>query len=122
MYPFKDATPKRRIDREECVHYESYRKTLREDFLSRCGYCGDIDVLRIRSFTIDHFVPQKPKNFSHTILANNYYNLVYSCRYCNSAKTNKWPTNDPALPNDGKVGFVEPTLELYTGMYQRDLD
>lgn len=122
MHSFRDGTPKRRKDREECQNYKSYLKTLREDFLQRCGYCNDLDKLRIRSFTIDHFVPQNPKDFTHTIRPNYYYNLVYSCRYCNSSKTNKWPSMDPTICNDGSVGFIDPTSDSYTQIYKRDAD
>jgi hypothetical protein len=122
MYSFRDVTPKRRENRDECELYTSYRKTLREDFLYRCGYCNDSDKFRIRSFTIDHFVPQNPKGFTHSIQPNYYYNLVYSCRYCNSSKTNKWPSLDSTIHNDGSIGFVEPTHSDYTNMYKRDGD
>ena len=67
MPVFRELTPNRRPDRKECKHYRSYRKTLREDFNNRCGYCDDSDRLRIRSFTIDHFVPQNPKDFRQMI-------------------------------------------------------
>lgn len=121
MYTFRQLTPKRRANRDECKNYNSYHKTLREDFNKRCGYCDDLDKLRIRSFTIDHFIPQNPNGFSHTVSSNYYYNLVYSCRYCNSSKTNKWPTKDPAKHNNGLEGFVEPTTEEYTKLFQRSV-
>lgn len=116
---FRSATPIRRPDRKECKHYYSYLDTLRADFNQRCGYCDDLDRLRIRSFTIDHFVPQTPKDFTHDIPPNYYYNLVYSCRYCNGAKTNKWPTKDAKTPNDGKTGFIDPINDQYTKLYKR---
>ncbi|WP_289028713.1 HNH endonuclease [uncultured Algoriphagus sp.] len=116
---FRTATPTRRPDRKECKHYYSYLGTLRADFNQRCGYCDDFDRLRIRSFTIDHFVPQNPKDFEHDIPPNYYYNLVYSCRYCHGAKTNKWPTKDAQTPNDGKAGFIDPINDQYTKLYKR---
>ena len=75
--------------------------------------------MRIRSFTIDHFVPQNPDGFIHDIAPNYYYNLVYSCRYCNSAKTNKWPTKDPEVPHSEGEGFIDPTNEDYTTLFKR---
>ena len=119
MHPFRETTPTRRPERAECKYYNSYLKTLREDFQERCGYCDDSDRLRIRSYTIDHFIPQNPKGFIHDIKPNNYYNLVYACRYCNSAKTNKWPTKNHKVHNDGKMGFIDPVEKEYTDFYKR---
>ncbi len=119
MPVFREATPVRRLDRKECKHYASYLKTLREDFNKRCGYCDDSDKLRIRSFAIDHFVPRTPKDFTHDIPINYYYNLVYACTYCNSSKKDKWPTKDANVHNDGKKGFVDPTEEDYTELFKR---
>jgi len=119
MHPFRETTPIRRANRAECQHYSTYLKTLREDFKERCGYCDDSDTLRIRSYTIDHFVPQNPSGFAHTIKSNYYYNLVYACRYCNSAKTNKWPSLDATIHHNGKEGFIDPIEEDYTKLYKR---
>jgi hypothetical protein len=118
--PFRSATPVRRLGRSALIHYTSYRKTLKEDFNNRCGYCGSFDKIFRRSFAIDHFIPQNPTGFTHTLPANDYYNLVYACGYCNSAKTNKWPTNDPAKPNDGKKGFIDPVDPAYDLLFHRD--
>jgi uncharacterized protein (TIGR02646 family) len=103
-----------------CAHYESYRDTLREDFNKRCGYCDDTDLLRIRSFTIDHFVPRNPKDFKHDIEPNYYYNLVYACHFCNSAKSNKWMTTNVKESHDGERGFIDPTSDDYTNFFRRD--
>lgn len=120
MLPLRNKIPQHRKDRDVCEHYSSYLKTLREDFNGRCGYCDDINSYRIRSFAIDHFVPRNPKDFVHTIKPNFYYNLVYACNYCNSSKSNKWPSKDPAIPNDGNIGFVNPTEQVYDNLFQRD--
>ena len=120
MHIFRDIAPSRRANRKECKHYTSYRKTLRQDFNNRCGYCNSNDKLRIRSYTIDHFVPQNPKDFTHTIKPNYYYNLVYSCRYCNTYKSNKWPTRDANLSNNGNIGFIDPTEDEYSTLFVRD--
>jgi uncharacterized protein (TIGR02646 family) len=120
MPDFRNTLPQRRLNRAECKHYSSYLKTLRADFHQRCGYCNDHDKIRIRSFTIDHFVPQNPDGFIHTIKDNYYYNLVYSCRYCNAAKTNKWPTKDAAVHNNGVHGFIDPCTQDYTDLFNRE--
>ena len=118
MSSFRDHQPKRRPNRAECEKYTSYRKTLRADFQKRCGYCNDFDRMRI--FAIDHFLPQKPLGCTHTIAPNYYYNLVYACMHCNLAKSNKWPTNDPTLSNDGLVGFIDPELPAYADLFERN--
>jgi uncharacterized protein (TIGR02646 family) len=120
MHPFRKVTPKRRPDRAKCEHYTSYRDTLREDFNKRCGYCDDADFFRIRSFTIDHFVPRNPKDFTHDIEPNYYYNLVYACYFCNSAKSNKWLTTDATESHNGAQGFIDPTTDEYTNFFRRD--
>lgn len=119
MAVFREVLPSRRLNRNVCEKYSSYLKTLRSDFVFRCGYCNDPDRFRIRSFTIDHFVPRNPTGWTHTILDNHYYNLVYSCRYCNSAKTNKWPTKDAMLHHDGVMGFIDPCETSYSDLFER---
>ncbi len=119
MYVFRLKEPIRRADRRECKIYTSYAKTLREDFNNRCGYCDDSGELGLRNFAIDHFVPQNPIDFVNDIAPNYYYNLVYSCNFCNSSKSNKWPTKDSKIFNDGNVGFIEPTTVDYTNLFKR---
>lgn len=120
MLSFRNETPKHRSNRRVCAHYKSYKKTLRSDFNMRCGYCNDLDTNRIRNFVIDHFVPQNPDGWTHTIPSNTYKNLIYACPFCNGAKSNKWPTNNEKLHNNGIQGFVKPTLKLYSNMFRRD--
>jgi uncharacterized protein (TIGR02646 family) len=116
----RDTPPTRRVGRKHCKHYNSYRKTLKEDFDSRCGYCASFDKIRSRSFTIDHFIPQNPEGWTHSLSPTDYYNLVYCCAYCNAAKTNKWPTRDVTKPNDGKVGFIDPVNPIYDQLFNRN--
>ncbi len=122
MYPFREKTPKRRDNPAKREKYSSHKNDLREDFNRRCGYCDDTDFRRIRSFAIDHFVPKTPKDFTHDVKPNFYYNLVYACFFCNGAKSNKWITKDASIHNDGKQGFIEPTSEDYTNLLKRDKD
>jgi len=122
MKPFRENTPARDPDRKECVKYYSYKDTLRKDFNRRCGYCDDNDQFRIRSYTIDHFIPRNPKGFTHTIAPNCYQNLVWACSACNLAKSNKWPTSNPSIHNDGSVGFVDPVDENYSALFERSGD
>jgi len=122
MHPFRQDTPKHRKDRKVCKHYKSYKKTLRSDFNKRCGYCDDIDTNRIRNYVIDHFVPQKPDGWNHTIQPNKYSNLIYACSYCNGAKSNKWPTRNATQSNDGIIGFIKPTQKSYSKVFRRAAD
>jgi hypothetical protein len=121
MYDFIKETPKHRLNPPIYATYSQYRDLLRADFKKRCAYCNDNHRYRIRSFTIDHFVPCKPKKFTHSIPKNKYENLIYSCSYCNRAKWNKWPTNDEAIENDGNVGFVKPTKDEYKNLFFRNV-
>lgn len=109
-----------RRSRAVCVHYTSYKPDLQEDFHFRCGYCNSSDKIKTRSFTIDHFIPQTPVGFSHNILPNHYPNLVYSCAHCNSAKTNKWPTKNSSVHNNGIEGFVDPADRTYDDLFHRN--
>jgi len=118
----EEPIPKHQEDRNVCEKYSSYLGTLKSDFNKRCGYCNDIHSYRIRSFAIDHFVPRNPIDFTHTIQPNYYYNLVYSCNYCNSAKSNKFPTRNHEQHNDGNIGFVMPTDIAYDDLFYRDTD
>ena len=122
MYPFRDKRPIHRRNRKVCKHYKSYKITLRIDFNHSCGYCNDLDINRIRSYVIDHFVPQTPDGWMHRIKPNKYLNLVYSCSFCNGAKTNKWPTKKASVPNNGIEGFIMPTRYEYGRIFYRDTD
>lgn len=121
-HPFRSHTPKHRASRKECKNYKSYLKTLKVDFYQRCGYCNDHNSHVVRSYVIDHFVPRKPKDFVHSIPDNFYYNLIYSCSFCNRAKSNTWPTRNPKKHNDGTQGFVMPTKKMYAKLFSRGVD
>lgn len=81
-----------------------------------CGYCGKNSTIMKERFHIDHFVPKSlaPER------ENDYYNLVLACPKCNLSKSDKWPTKDKNLANDGKVGFVDPASEEYDKHMERD--
>lgn len=86
--------------------YRAYKEDLRRDFSSRCGYCDALDEFfgGMRGYQIDHFAPKSL--FPEWLLE--YRNLVYSCPFCNRAKSNKWVGEDKSVPNDGSSGFVDP--------------
>jgi len=102
---FRETNPKRRSNIAKKSNYRDYKPELRKDFNGRCGYCNDHEGLRNSFYEIDHFVPK-------TLLEINEYadygNLVFSCRYCNNSKSNKWPTRDRHKCNDKVEGFIDP--------------
>lgn len=114
---FRKKTPKRRINSPEVADYHKYKDNLRDDFNRRCGYCDDHDYFRLTDYQIDHFVPKVQLK---TIKPTDYSNLVYSCRSCNRAKWDKWPTRNEKIANDGKKGFVDPCDEEYNKHFSRN--
>lgn len=98
-----DVLPKKR--------YQDYRADLCTDFNNSCGYCDDSDLFTDKScFHIDHFAPKK----HFPALETDYSNLVYSCRFCNNKKRDRWIGNDPKVPNDGDSGFIDPCDPEYS--------
>lgn len=96
--------------------YRDARLMLEDDFSNMCGYCGKNSTVMHEKFHIDHFVP---KSFDSD-RENDYYNLVLACPKCNLTKSNKWPTKDKMLANDGEIGFVDPATEEYDIHMARD--
>jgi uncharacterized protein (TIGR02646 family) len=82
---------------------------LEEDFNKSCGYCDDPNLYygQKLDYHIDHF---KPKS-RFPELEVEYKNLVYSCPYCNRAKSNKWKA---------KNGFIDPCSQEYDKNLQRN--
>ena len=119
MAVFREHTPKRQNIDRKVRSYQEHTDDLRNDFKNRCGYCNDIKIGNA-AFEIDHFVPQNPHNFETTISSTDYSNLVYSCKSCNRAKSNKWPTNDENIHNKDNVGFIDPCDEDYNNQFKRE--
>ena len=93
------------------VNYTSFKPYIREDFNKRCGYCDDLDTYHggVRGYQIDHFKPHSIARF-HS-LKENYDNLIYSCPFCNRAKSNKWEDVD---------GFIDPCEVEYDKHLERN--
>lgn len=109
MLKIKELKPSRRKV-EEQTRYQLYRKDLRDDFNCACGYCDDSDEFLDKStFHIDHFAPKS--KFPQLELV--YENLVYSCRFCNVSKSNKWAMYDHTPSNNGTKGFIDPCKDDY---------
>lgn len=97
--------------------YQLHKPTLQKNFKNKCGYCNDNDIWRNTFYEIDHFIP---KEYLTEEEEKEYWNLIYSCRYCNNSKRAKWPTKDRELPNNGEQGFVNPYLKDYDLLFERD--
>jgi hypothetical protein len=93
--------------------YLRAREHLRRDFECRCAYCmTHEDRIDVRNFDIDHFRPQGRGG-----PVNDYRNLYWSCKHCNSSKGDAWPSltetrqgwrfADPCAEQDYGVHFVE---------------
>ncbi len=96
--------PKRNCLRKSS-NYRSFKLDLRTDFNQRCGYCDDIDLMQAGKnfYHIDHFKPHSIAKFK--TLKHEYSNLVYSCPFCNGAKSNKWEYVN---------GFIDPCDSNYS--------
>lgn len=101
--------------------YSKYKGVLMKDFYRRCGYCNDSHYYMggWRGMQIDHFAPRTP----FEDLEHEYNNLVYSCFYCNNAKSNDWVTTDAAEPvsPDGRSGYVHPREVVYSDLFKRSV-
>ncbi len=118
MAVFRKHTPKRQEITINVLSYHEHKEDLQKDFQNRCGYCNDIKWGNAE-FEIDHFVPQKPKNFKTTIGPTLYFNLVYACKSCNRAKGNKWVTNNENTANINDIGFIDPCDKEYNNQFER---
>lgn len=111
-----DKIIKRRDNIAGLSHYSDARKMLEEDFQYLCGYCGKNGKTMHQKFHIDHFVPKSldPNR------EKDYYNLVLACPKCNLLKSDKWPTKNKDIPNDGEKGFVDPASEQFDQHVERN--
>lgn len=111
-----DKTIERRKGITGLNHYADAREILEEDFHFLCGYCGKNGKIMHQKFHIDHFVPKSLDSDRE----HDYYNLVLACPRCNLSKSNKWPTRDINVPNDGNIGFVDPATEQFDEHIERN--
>jgi hypothetical protein len=121
MKPLRKEIPLRSCT-ENYDDYRAYKDILRSDFNKRCGYCNDLDFHcnGSRGYHIDHFIPRKPYEDQNPKVTKNYKNLVYSCPYCNIAKSNDWPSGNIDSSRNGNEGYVDPCLSEYDEHLARD--
>ena len=89
--------------------YQEYKQEIRQDCLGRCVYCDchENELSGQTGMHIDHFRPKE----KFCELANNPYNLVWSCAPCNSNKSNHWPALEPNDTFVDNQGFIDPFEE-----------
>jgi 5-methylcytosine-specific restriction endonuclease McrA len=108
---FRDKDPLRRQapTRQPTKNWSLHKDDLKIDFNSYCGYCHSYDGYRHTYFEVDHFVPKDLiiKN-KWLISLTEYSNLVYSCKFCNNAKLNKWPSNSSTKYCHYGKGYIDP--------------
>lgn len=87
------------------------KEKLAEDFFHRCAYCNDMDIYGggFRAYQVEHFAPKS----KFPELEFNYDNLLYACPWCNRAKWNTWPSDDPSQNIVGEIGFIDPCSDEY---------
>jgi len=119
MNKFRDEPPNKEEVLTVVSKYQLHKPTLKKNFKSKCGYCDDNDIWRNTYYEIDHYIP---KEYLTNVEEKEYWNLIYSCRYCNNSKRAKWPTKDRNIENDGKEGFVSPYSKDYDLLFERDED
>lgn len=100
--------------------YGNYKDDLVRDFHHCCGYCDDSDLYigGKRFYQIDHFAPKS----LFAELENEYSNLVYSCPFCNRAKSNKWLGTTSTENIVDNKGFINPHDPDYGNHLKRDND
>lgn len=99
--------------------YSAYRPFVREDFVECCAYCLIPEFLSggPESFELDHFRPKSLPEFSGFV--GDFYNLYYSCRPCNHAKGDTWPSS--FLESHGYC-FLDFCAESFSGNFQEEPD
>ncbi len=117
MALFRKQTPQRRTNVAVKADYGDYKADLQKDFNFRCGYCDDLDNYQNAFYEIDHFVPHA---YCKVLQKNSYSNLVYTCRHCNNAKSDKFPTKDETIHHDGTIGFIDPCHADYANQLERE--
>lgn len=112
----RDTLPSRRpvtTNNPTGEKWSEHKPDLKEDFHSHCGYCGSFDGFRHTYYEVDHFVPKDLFREVGWISDCQYDNLVYSCKFCNNKKWNKWPSRDINIHNKNNEWFVDPCNSDY---------
>lgn len=114
----KKEIPVRSYTGEKWKTNTTNKKYLAIDFKHRCAYCDDLDNISngSKTYSVEHFAPKA--KFPH--LRYTYDNLLYSCSYCNTAKSDDWPSDSPSKNVVGECGYIDPCKEEYYDQLDRD--
>ena len=118
MYPIKCQLPERSYHGEQWRTMPVNKQHLKTDFHHKCAYCDDLDRYYGGSdnYHVDHFAPKA--RFRHLQFV--YDNLLYSCPFCNRAKSDKWVGRDEYEPVVGEKGFINPCDKEYFSHLERN--
>lgn len=114
----KKEVPVRSYTGEKWITNTTNKKHLAIDFKHRCAYCDDLDSIYSgqASYAVEHFAPKtKFPQLKYT-----YDNLLYACSYCNTSKSDDWPSNSPSINVVGECGYIDPCTDEYYKHLDRD--
>ena len=113
----KETIPVRSYHGISFITNRTNKKHLSEDFVHRCAYCDDLDHYGggYRAYQVEHFAPKK----KFPELEYDYDNLLYACPWCNRAKWDTWPSDDPTISVVGDEGFIDPCTSEYNNHLER---
>lgn len=96
----------------------SNKQRLVKDFDHKCAYCDDHDGYSggYNAYHVEHFAPKEKFKELEFV----YDNLLYSCPYCNIAKSNKWISDKADINIMENKGFIDPCTDEYYIHLQRD--
>lgn len=114
----KKEVPVRSYTGEKWTTNTTNKKHLAIDFKHRCAYCDDLDSIYggQASFAVEHFAPKG----KFPALKYTYDNLLYSCSFCNTSKSDDWPSNSPSINVVGERGYIDPCTDEYYNHLDRD--
>lgn len=114
----KKEIPVRSYTGEKWKTNTTNKKYLAIDFKHRCAYCDDLDNIYngSQTYAVERFAPKR--KFPH--LRYTYDNLLYACSYCNTAKSDDWPSDSPSKNVVGECGYIDPCKKEYYNHLDRD--
>ena len=107
----KKEVPVRSYMGEKWITNTTNKKYLAIDFKHRCAYCDDLDSIYggQASYAVEHFAPKgKFPQLKYT-----YDNLLYACRFCNTSKSDDWPSKSSSINVVGERGYIDPCTDEY---------
>jgi hypothetical protein len=101
-----------RSDVKPAKDYLEYVEPLRHDFFYSCAYCTITEhEAETINFNIDHYEPKSLR----PDLTNEYSNLMYACRFCNTYKGDLTP---PSEARKAGFRFFRPDQDVYEDHFE----